>query len=195
MSKMADAVVALVNQNVAHIFGRADVQTARRIGGDDHLGMLEISRARITFCRLPPLSLRDGVSGPGVEMSNSFDQFNGALAHRLAIHEEASADWRPSIRFQGHIFGNGEIGRAAHGAAIFRHIGDARLDHHDRRRHPPLHRTDLDLAAGGFAHATDDLGQFPLSIARHAGHAHDFARAYVQAKDRPARAAPCCPAH
>ena len=36
---------------------------------NDPQRVLEISRARITFCRLPPLNLRAGVSGPGVEMS------------------------------------------------------------------------------------------------------------------------------
>ena len=55
-------------------------------------GCCEISRARMTFCRLPPLSRRACVSGPGVEMLYSIDQAFGLRAHFAAVDEDAAAD-------------------------------------------------------------------------------------------------------
>ena len=49
----------------------ADVEAARRLGGDSTRGSRETSRATTTFCWLPPESEAAGVSGPPPRTSNS----------------------------------------------------------------------------------------------------------------------------
>ena len=60
-----DAVGGGVAQVRVDGLDRADVEPARRRGGDDQARLAVNSRASTTFCRLPPESCRACASGPG----------------------------------------------------------------------------------------------------------------------------------
>ena len=100
------------------------------------------------------------------------------MGHGSTIQPDSPAQ-RPKL-FQRQIFGNREVGCAAGGAAILRHIGHPCLDHRQRRRVGEGLAGDLHFPCRGWAQTADHLSQFTLPIASHPGHANNLAGAHVQ---------------
>ena len=70
----AAALVALLDEAPVHELDRADVEAARRLGGDQHRGLRSISRASTTFCWLPPERPPAGVCGAAAADVELLDQ-------------------------------------------------------------------------------------------------------------------------
>ena len=83
----AASLVALGDQPPVDELDRADVEAARRLGGDQHARVAVISRARITFCWLPPERARRracGAAAAHVERGEHRRAWSAAAAGRAS---------------------------------------------------------------------------------------------------------------
>ena len=123
----AGAAPARLEQAAVHLGRRADVEAAGRlVRPGSRAGSRSSTRARITFCMLPPERRRIGASGAGQRMSIGRDRLPGPLAHPLAAQEAAGAAPRASPRVSSdQVLGDGQRADDAIAVAVLRDAGDA----------------------------------------------------------------------
>ncbi len=154
---------------------RAHVEAARRLGGQQHLGRRDSSRANTIFCALPPDRLPACVSTEGVRTSKSAIRLPLFCRIALLIEPAAVREGFIADPLQDEILRDGEVTQHAHAVAVRRDVSESDAAELPCRRAKPCGRR-CESPRRSRAEARDDLFQFRLAVAGHAGHAHDLAR-------------------
>ena len=160
--------------------GGADIDAARRLGGEQDLrlvGDLAGEQRLLQVAAGERAGARVGTGGADVE---AVDLVAGELADRLAVEDAAPGERRPADPGQRHAFRQRQRADHADRHAVLRHAADAaRLD--EARGQAGHHlAVEFDGAAGRGKHAGDHVGERPLAVAGDAGDADDLAGAKRQ---------------
>ena len=133
-SRIAAALVALVDEPAVEELDRADVEPARRLRGDRTRGSRSTSRATTTFCWLPPESAEACVWGVPPRTSNSRDQLARALDEPARAQPAEAGVRLVPVVVERQVLGEREVEDEAAALAV---LGDVAEPSVERSRAPP----------------------------------------------------------
>ena len=144
-------------------------------------GSPSISRARTTFCWLPPESVGGRRRRRAAAHVEFLQQLARTRGHRAQVQEPALRVRRLSIRVQREVLGQGERQHEAAQMAVLRNVTDAGVERLFRLRVREVMSVDHDPARFHVAQAGDCVDQLALAVRVDACEPEDLACTHVEA--------------